>query len=129
MSSLIWSYLDDDALPAVYSNPPREDPDGTVEPAQVVLHPWGPDPMEQLKRLEPQPDGTLLPPPDVEKSRVVMYFSIDEAEVLARKLLEVVLAARDGVYSEFGHHMAEYSREQDLKDAWRALGFDPMDED
>jgi hypothetical protein len=126
MSSIIWSYYDEDASPAVYSNPPHEDEDGDIQPAQVVLHPWGPDPMKELKRLQWSPeDGTPPPAPPVrEKSRTVMYLSIDEAEELARKLIEVVLAAKDGVYSVFGHHMAEYSREQNLRDAWKALGLD-----
>jgi hypothetical protein len=118
VSSLILSYTDDEDPPlVVYSNPPRPDGNGRVHPAQITVQPWSP---EIPTADEFDPDTPV--PVSVEKTHITMYFSIDEAAELARKLIEVVLAAKDGVYSELGIELAQYSREKDLNDAWKALG-------
>lgn len=121
MSSLILSYLDDDSTPVVYSTPPRTDSDGDERPAQITVQPWGPE-IVDLENFDPQA------PPEPKPTHITMYFSVDEAEVLARKLLEVVLAAKEGVYSDLGHELVAYSREKDLNDAWRALGLSDPDD-
>lgn len=114
MSSLILSFLDDESSPVVYSTPPYVDSDGDSMPAKITVQPWGPE--------QWQPSDTK--PPTPEKTRITMYFSLDEAEALARKLIEVVIAAKDGVYSQEGHELLEFSRQQDLDTAWRVLGLE-----
>lgn len=115
VSSLILSFLDDESSPVVYSTPPRVDSDGDPQPAQITVQPWGPQPWE----------FTSGPPPrEPDKTRITMYFSIGEAEALARKLLEVVVAAKEGVYSREGHELVEFSRQNDLDTAWRVLGLE-----
>lgn len=120
MSSLILSYLDDESAPVVYSTPPRVGSDGDERPAQVTLQPWGPEIIDPEKIDQPLPEPVA--------THITMLFSLDEAEILARRLIEVVLAAKEGVYSDVGHELVAFSREKDLNDAWRALGLsDPND--
>lgn len=125
MSSLILSYLDDEYPdPVVYSTPPRIDSDGDDQPAQVTIQPWGPPSLPR----DFDPDAPT-PIPEPEKARITMFFSLEEAEALARKLVEVVVAAKDGVYSAEGEELVRYIREKDLNDAWKALGLDQDQDD
>ncbi|WP_396929186.1 hypothetical protein [Mycolicibacterium sp.] len=125
MSSLILSYLDDEhPEPVVYSTPPRIDSDGDEQPAQITIQPWGPAPLAR----DFDPDNPP-PIPNPEKARITMYFSLEEAEALARKLVEVVVAAKDGIYSAEGEELVRYIREKDLNDAWTALGLNDDEHD
>jgi len=76
---------------------------------------------------DPTPVVYSMPPyvdsdGDQRPAKITVFFSVDEAEELARKLIGVVLAARESVYSERGHEQVRFSREEDLRLAWRTLG-------
>lgn len=114
MGTLSVYYLDDDNGPVIYSFPAHSDPDGYVHEASVTLKPWGPSiPRRWDPETDPEPPQIKQP----EKATIGLSFLIDEAEVIARRLLEVVVAARDGKYSPEGVEIVEGIAKQRLDDA------------
>lgn len=70
--------------------PPRIDSDGDQRPAQITVQPWGPEIIDP-ENFDPQN------PPEPKPTHITMFFSVEEADALARKLVEVELAAKEGV--------------------------------
>lgn len=93
MSSLIFSYLDDNSAPSVISMPGYTDAEGDSHDPQILVEPWS---------LQVTEESLSRPVERPGRPNVALYFSVAEAEVLARKLLETVEAAKNGAYSEAG---------------------------
>ena len=84
------SYDDNDAQSYVSSIGPRLGQGGrVVRPAQIVVYPFGPDPLAAAAGKVP-----LLKP-----GMVALHLSLDEAEALAEKLIDLVRKARNDKYS------------------------------
>ncbi|OBK12977.1 hypothetical protein A5637_20705 [Mycolicibacterium fortuitum] len=113
------SYYDDEPPFVAYSSPPETDADGTEREADITVVPFGPD----TTRMH---EGIM---PEYMKASIQFSLTLGEAEELALRLMELVLAAREGKYSEYGLHMVEFSRKEDLRNAWLALGMTPPDDD
>ena len=110
------TYLDEDPTPYVYSIPPSTSPDGSARQPQIVLEPFGPD-KDALFDEDAQPADIPAP----QKGSVNLILSIDEAEDLARRLVLVVQAAKQGVFSTMGEELKRFTREKRLQEAWNAL--------
>jgi hypothetical protein len=118
MGVLSVHYLDDDCTdPVIYSMPAHSDPDGYVHEAKITIQPWG-----QAVRRQGEPGDEPVPIRRPEKCSISLNFSIDEAEALARRLVEVDVAAREGRYSEEGVQLVDEIEKSRLDDAWEALG-------
>ncbi|BBY41681.1 hypothetical protein MMAN_58150 [Mycobacterium mantenii] len=50
-----------------------------------------------------------------------MNFSIGEAEELARRLVVVVQAAKQGRFSNIGEELNRFTKEKRLQEAWETL--------
>lgn len=92
------SYDDNDAQSYVSALGPQLGQGGrVVRPAQIVVYPFGPDPLAAAAGKVP-----LLKP-----GMVALHLSLDEAEALAEKLIDLVREARNDKYSatdeEFEH--------------------------
>jgi hypothetical protein len=113
------SYYDDEPPLVLYSSPPETEPDGTVHEADITVMPFGPD----TTRMR---EGII---PEFMNAQIRFSLTMAEAETLAMKLMSLVMAAREGKYSEYGMHMLEFSRQADLRRAWETLGMEPVDDD
>lgn len=84
------SYDDNDAQSYVSALGPQLGQGGrVVRPAQRVVYPFGPDPLAAAAGKVP-----LLKP-----GMVALHLSLDEAEALAEKLIDLVREARNDKYS------------------------------
>ncbi|WP_422745190.1 hypothetical protein ACN27E_23620 [Mycobacterium sp. WMMD1722] len=117
------TYLDNDATPSVWSIPPSTTREGEDREPSIMAQPFGPD-TEAV--FEEGFDMSTLPPP--EKGSVSLNLSIAEAEELARRLVIVVQAAKQGTYSNMGEELQRFTREKRLNEAWQALMDDIPDD-
>jgi hypothetical protein len=108
------TYLDDGSTPFVYSIPPRKDPDGSTQPAQVTILPFGSD----LDPAKPKPDLATYKP---DKGSTTLTLSVEEAEELALQLVTVVQAAKSGHYSALGEELNAHRRSEGFRKAWEVL--------
>ncbi|BBY35898.1 hypothetical protein MMAN_00320 [Mycobacterium mantenii] len=113
---LTVTYLDDDPKPSVYSIPPGKTADGSEREAIITVEPFGPD---TAAAFEEGFDLSAAPAP--EKGRVSLNFSIGEAEELARRLVVVVQAAKQGRFSNIGEELNRFTKEKRLQEAWETL--------
>ncbi|ABM15131.1 hypothetical protein [Mycolicibacterium vanbaalenii] len=111
------TYMDNEPTPSVYSTPPRKSAGGDDRGATITVHPFGPDVAAMFE------DGYVapVPLPEPEKGSVSINLSLAEAEELARRLVVVVQAAKQGIYSNMGEQLKRYTREKRLNEAWQAL--------
>jgi hypothetical protein len=112
-------YYDDEPPFVLWSSPPEVDSDGDLQQADITLAPFGPD----TTRMR---EGIM---PEVMKANIQFTLTMTEAEELALKLMQLVVAGREGRYSDYGVHIAQFSLEEDLRQAWRALGMESPEED
>lgn len=106
------SYDDNDAQSYVSSIGPQLGQGGrVVRPAQIVVYPFGPDPLAAAAGKVP-----LLKP-----GMVALNLSLDEAEALAEKLIDVVREARNDKYSATDEEFEHWLNEEEKRHAWGVL--------
>lgn len=111
------NYMDESPTPYVWSVPPTTSSDGAARAPKIVIEPFGPD---RDALFDEEADLTEVQIP-VEKGSVSLNLSLDEAEELARRLVVVVQAAKQGVYSTMGEELKKFTRTKRLQEAWDAL--------
>ncbi|WAC89708.1 hypothetical protein [Mycobacterium sp. Aquia_213] len=119
------SYLDNEPTPSVFSIPLSKSPGGSTREATIVVDPFGPDRAAMFEEgYEFDPDNVPTP----EKAGISLNLSLAEAEELARRLVLVVQAAKQGEFSGMGEELNRHTRETRLKESWDALMADDRDE-
>ncbi|WP_373938521.1 hypothetical protein [Rhodococcus qingshengii] len=84
-----------------FALPPHTGDNGKDYDASITVHLFG-----QSKYREPD---------------IRLSMTVEEAESLAATLTDLVERSRAGLYSEDGHELLEYSKDQDIKKAFRVL--------